>query len=149
VESTRHRDRLNQRETRRQREGTGLLHLPEHGDALGVVFLDVDRNARVGEDVLLDELFAYELRDFLRLEPFHAKAMDVGEIDRPVGRDAELFRKLLLADDGQDEDVTRTERRALDGWGQFDAAVRAPGALGQRDEQKHARNDEENEAATP
>ena len=45
------RNGLDERKPRRERKGAGLLHLPEHDHALGVVLLDVDRHAGIAEHI--------------------------------------------------------------------------------------------------
>ena len=63
-------------------QAAGLLHGADDADLLRVVLLDDERDLRVDEDLLLDELLLDEILDLLRLEARDDEPVDVGEVDR-------------------------------------------------------------------
>src|SRR5690606_37509323 len=74
-----------------------------------------------GQDLLFDELLAYEPRDLWSLDPGHLERVHVREIHRAVGRDLVVLRQVLLAHDLEHEHVARPQHTALRRRRQVDA----------------------------
>ncbi len=108
------REDVEQRRLPRHGIGAGLLHLAEDEDPLRAVLLDADGDLRVDE-IVLPEKVPEESLDGPWRESGHADIADQRELERPVRRDDDLAREVLVSPDGDLQDVLGPDPVFLDG----------------------------------